>query len=276
MIARSGEEGTVNEWVRRSLEIANSPGYLDKLNAIYPADRPPRRPLSRSTKKAITQLHNEKRGDKLVSLLLALEKEGHPFPFEHPYASLFRKHVDLLEKNPKTVQQIGNALLELSVKEIINGCERPPDINRIMGPMFRNWLHQYFPGRGYPVLPEGNFESYPGPAFLDAANSAILHYVAEKLGYDFKRGRDFLARVGKDYVIGEARFFSTSGGSQNRDLEQTIDFARSARVGLVPVAVVDGVAWFNKGYREKLSNLKTGEIALTALALEDFLKSLMR
>lgn len=264
----------MNKWVRRSLEIANSPGYLDRLSAIYPAIRPPRRPLPNSAKQKIAELHRAGDGRGLVTLLLALRGKGHPFPFEHPYASLLGKYPELLDKNPDIVRHLGESLLALSVKEIIRGCERPADINRVMGPAFRNWLRHFFPTQGYPVLPEAQFETYGGPAFLDAANSAVLHHASYKLGFPLERGRDFLARVGTRYVIGEARFLSTSGGSQTRDLRETIGFVKSAKKHLVAIAVLDGVIWFNRAYVQIVSELGKDEPALTALLLYDFLESL--
>jgi len=263
----------VNEWVSRSLDVANSSGYLDKLSRIYPATRPPLRPLPDSIKQRISELHAAQDKVKLVNLFLKLREVGTPFPFEHPYASLLYSHAELRAKNPTILKQIGNALLAIPVSELIRGCERPADINRVLGAAFQDWIRRYFPSRGFRVLAELDFNSATQASFLDAANATILHYVKDKLGYDFSLGRDFLAKIGKVYIMGEARFFSTYGGSQTRDLRSTLEFTKAHKMNLTTVAVVDGVIWFNKRYVELLKKLKSGEPAITALLLEDFLNS---
>lgn len=236
----------MNEWVVRSLEIANAPGYLDKLSAIYRPTRPPRRPLPNAVKRKIRQLHRAGDLRALVAFFFALRRQGYSFPFEHPYASLLHARRELIKKNNQVVDQIGRALLDVSASELIRGCERPADINRVMGSHFQDWIRNYFPQRGFYVLPENKFENACQPSFLDAVNAAILAYVRDKLGYDFSLGRDFLAKVGRVYIMGEARFFSTHGGSQTRDLRSTLEFAKSARMNLTTVAVVDGIVWFNR------------------------------
>ena len=167
------------------------------------------------------------------------------------------------------MQELGEALLTLSLDELIRGAERPADINRVMGSAFRNWLRSL----GYPMLSQSDFDVSDTPAFLDAANAAILNYAHSKLAIPLKRGRDFLFKGRKKYVIGEARFLSTKGGSQTRDLREAIEFSREAKHSIIiAVVILDGVAWFDKAYINMLSELKDDEPALTALLLHEFLE----
>jgi hypothetical protein len=263
-----------NPWVKRSLELANSQGYLDRLAEIYPATVLPRRPLDEGVREKLKALHQRGDWSGLLNLLLKLTDEGHPFPIEHPYASIFRQKRELVRKNPETVRRLGEIILSMPVEDVVRGCERPADINRVMGSAFQNWLRRAFPSWGIPVLPEPQFETYQGLCFLDARNTAIQNYVTNRLGVKLERGRDFLAKVRGGYVVGEARFLSTSGGSQTRDLLETISFIKTVKGGVQAVGVMDGIVWFNRKYVRVLSELGEGEVVLTALLLKDFLKSL--
>jgi len=264
----------VNPWVERSIRLAESEGYLDKLSEIYPAERLPRRPLEESEIELIKRLYREQKGEELVRLLLKLTRKKHPFPIEHPYASLIRQKPTLISKNPKVVKKLGDILLSMEVEDIIKGCERPPDINRVMGSAFQNWLRRKF-SKDYPFLAGYQLKIFQGPAFFDGKNAAIREFVKSELGIELERGRDFLFKIGDTYVLGEARFLSTSGGSQTRDLQETISFVRKTkRSNLIAIAVIDGIVWYNNTYKRMLSELEKDEPALTALILEDFLKSL--
>ena len=263
----------MNEWVKKSLELANSQGYLDRVSKIYPAQTLPVRPLNKQVKESIQTLHKQGDLEGLLKLLLKITKKGHPFPIEHPYASIFRQKPSLIEKNPLVFQELGKIILSMPFEDIVKGVERPIDINRVMGQAFYNWLRSYFPNRGMPILPEAEFISYRDGAFLDGRNASIIEFVARRLGRRLERGRDFLFKIGDIYIIGEARFLSTSGGSQTRDLNETIEFIKTTKGRLIGVGVIDGIVWFNKSYIQKLSNLGDDEPALTVLLLEDFLKS---
>ena len=167
------------------------------------------------------------------------------------------------------MQELGEALLALSLDELIRGAERPADINRVMGSAFRNWLRSL----GYPMLSQSDFDVSDTPAFLDATDAVILNYAHSKLAIPLKKGRDFLFKGRERYVIGEARFLSTAGGSQRRDLEEAIEFLREVKHSIiVAVAILDGVVWFNKAYINMLSKLKDDEPALTALLFHEFLE----
>jgi len=266
----------VNVWVDRSIKLARSYGYLDKLALIYPPVIPSDRPLNAVTKQRIRELHSQGEGQKLLKLLLDISRRGcNPFPIEHPYVPLLRRKKDgLFNKNPMIVDMLAQILLSLPVDAIIRGCERPADINRIMGSAFRNWLRSYFPQQGYPVLPKPQFRMYRGIAFLDATNARVMEYANRELGCNLRQGRDFLCKVFDKFIVGEARFMSTYGGSQTRDLRSTLDFVKDKTGSAIRVAVLDGIMWFYPSYVNMLRELGEDEYALSALLLKDFLESL--
>ncbi len=205
----------MNIWVERSIKLARSTGYLDRLVSIYPPDLPSDRPLDDVTKRRIRELHGQGKGVELLKLLLDISRRGrNPFPIEHPYVPLLRRERDrLFDKNPGVVNMLAQTILSLPVERIIRGCERSADINRVMGSAFHSWLRSYFPKQGYPVLPESQFKTYRGIAFLDASNAQVMKYANRELGCNLSQGRDFLCKVLDRFVIGEARFLSTPGGS---------------------------------------------------------------
>jgi hypothetical protein len=84
----------VNLWTMKTLKLAEEGDYLDKLLEIYPAGLPPERPLPEVIRKEIKELYEAGRYEDLVIRLLDLR---HPFPVEHPYATLLR-HLENLSK----------------------------------------------------------------------------------------------------------------------------------------------------------------------------------
>jgi len=270
-----------NQWVAQSISLAQSPGYLDELSKVYPPIRSAPRPLEDFVKDTIRQLHQGGDRRRLLDLLLGLER----FPFEHPYVPLLREYPELIDKNPGIVQQIGGELLKMDAEDIIRACERPPDINRQMGSAFRKWLKDYFLGKGYSFLSnKDDFLNHNGPAFLDAGDTVISQFVTTELGLSMKRGRDCLAKVGKvpTYVIGEARFLSTFGGSQTRDLKETLEFvtrtnnaALKQNKSIKAVGILDGIPWLDDSYRNLIiAKVGPDDPVLSALLLEDYLKSI--
>lgn len=260
----------INEWIKESLYIATETNYLDKLMEIYPADPSPREPLDSQIKQKILELHRQQNGHELLKVLLNLK---HPFPLEHPFASILRQLKDeekIFQNNPKTIAKLAEILLKLDSHTIITGCERFVDINRQMGRSFQHWLEKTLaPEMGYKFLkPTELLRSDKG--FLVGGDDKIKSFAKDKLNYDTKGGRDFLCKIGKFFIIGEARFFSTVGGSQNRDLEATINFAQRKRRDVIPVAVIDGIVWFYKKYVEKLVVLDPDYYVFSALLLKKF------
>lgn len=94
------------------------------------------------------------------------------------------------------------------------------------------------------------------------------------MGVRLTRGRGFIAKVGDKFVIGEARFLSTSGGSQGRDVREAVSFAKDKVGKVIKMAVLDGMVWFDKRMLAVPQSLEDDEPALSVLLLEDLLESL--
>jgi hypothetical protein len=263
----------MNDWVEKSIRLAKSKGYLDRLWDTYPASARPTRPLDEQTRERIRSYHGARNISKLMGLLIKVTKDNHPFPIEHPYASIFRQRPELMRKNPRVLKELGSIILSMPAEDIVKGIERPIDVNRGMGQAFHRWLKDYFPKHGKPVLSEGDFEISRDAVFLDAGDKKIKEYVSRALGHPLSKGRDFLYKSGKRYVIGEARFLTTGGGSQTRDLRETVEFIHQNRGTVMAVGVIDGIVWFDEGYISVLSELGPDEPAFSVLLLEKFLDS---
>jgi hypothetical protein len=262
----------MNRWVEASIKLASSPGYLDRLTEIYPSVPSERPELPSSTKKRIEELQGMGKHTELISLLVQLR--SHPFPFEHPYVSLLRAKPDLIKLNPVVVADIGSMLRKLGAEGIIEGCERPPDLNRQMGHSFQSWLKRCFPTKGYKFLDEYSFGTYDGNCFLSGGDKRLTAYANRYLGCELPRNRDMLAKVKGRYIIAEARFLSSGGGSQSRDVRETIGFVKDRTGNATRIAVLDGMTWFDDDMLHVIKSLDDGEVGLSALLLEDYFDSL--
>jgi hypothetical protein len=293
----------VNLWTMKTLKLAEEGDYLDKLLEIYPAELPPNRPLRENIKKEIKNLYEAGKYEDLVNLLLDLDR---PFPVEHPYAALLRylgkgQRKKVMERNPQVVKALADLLASLGPNNIIKGIERPKDINRVLGNAFKNWVKNRFVRKPFRIVDYspnllrcntdeeicifvgsdeeiGSFvRKYLEPMKLELGEPRL----SEHFFY-----RDILINVRGVFILGEARFLSTPGGSQSRDLENTLDFvktmeeisalAKNRGIEIKGIALLDGIAWFDGKYIETIKQRATGDkVVMSALFLEEYLLSFL-
>jgi hypothetical protein len=282
----------INEWCKKTFNFVRSENYLDRLLEIYPAELPPPRPLPYQIKNKIIELYNAKNYTELVALLISLK--AHPFPIEHPYASLLRglnkkDRSVIIGRNPVLVEKLGELLISLGLNNIIKGVERPADINRIIGDAFKSWIRRKFVGKPFRVVEESTnlvrcdekeICMYAGP------DEEIGNFVKQYLNLDEPQegfyNRDVAVYLRGIYIIAEARFLSSYGGSQTRDLENTLRFvelmesisrdAEDRGVKVKGIALLDGITWFDKRYVKKIKEKTIGDrIVMSALFLEEYL-----
>ena len=108
-------------------------------------------------------------------------------------------------------------------------------------------------------------------------------FARKYLGYTRNKGLDFLAKFNGKYILGEAKFLSDFGGSQNSDFE---DAELTLRAKLTPtgkevikIAIIDGVIYIDscagqKMARKMRNDFNDDEVILSAVLLRDFLYSL--
>lgn len=259
----------MNEWVRKSIEIANSPGYLDRLQEVYPVTQEGEREIDPEVKKDLKQTYNGGDDTALIKKLLSLPK----FPVKDPYVAFLRKNEIFLEYNPQTVSRIARRIRAMGFEAMIESIEEPKEFNRQIGTLFKKWI----PKIGYPVLPEAEFEAYnKSIAFIHGGDAQLKDFANRKLSCNIDKGPDFLAKVGDTYVIGEAKFLTDYGGHQNAQFEDALRLLRGKKGKAVRIAVLDGVVWIKDGTKMYRTVCELKETVLTALLLKQFLESLKR
>ena len=103
----------------------------------------------------------------------------------------------------------------------------------------------------------------------------------KRLGYRGKKGLDMVLKIGSKFIIGEAKFITASGGTQDKSFREGIAFINQKNKNINRMVILDGVVWLvsqKKRKNKKLSlydtviNLGNNKIALSALLLKDFIK----
>ena len=120
----------MSEWIKKSIKIANSDGYLDKLHQIYPVGDNTSRILTKTTIEKIKTAYVNKNRMELINSVLDLER----FPFKDPYVALLHcQNRKFLKTNPQTVNRITDKLLKLDFNKLIDGAQTPKEANTQIG-----------------------------------------------------------------------------------------------------------------------------------------------
>ncbi|NWK06711.1 hypothetical protein HX827_05215 [Marine Group I thaumarchaeote] len=275
----------MNTWIKKSIELANAPGYMDSIIEVYPANPGERRPIDVEVKEELEKLYDERKDVDLLFGLMQLPK----FPIEHPYVGFFKmekkaNRKSLLENNPKTVKQIIDMLRSQTNGPItgfdamIMGSEVPIELNRQEGPMFTRYVRQLAQKNNYSILSEDEFKkSTAGIIILDASDDANAEFAKNNLDYQINKGLDLVAKVDKKYVIGEAKWIGQSGGNQDKsvvDANLLLDNYTSSKA--IPINILDGYVWLETKKDTKAPKVIRAkeEVILSALLIGDFLESL--
>ncbi len=256
----------MNKWVKRSIQIANSPGYLDKLYEVYPVVQEAERRVTQEVKRELEESYKTRDNLTLIKKLLDLPK----FPVDDPYVAFLRKDEIFLKYNPQTVNRIAERIRGMGFAAMIEAIEEPKMASRQISKLFKKWLFQI----GYPFLPESEFETDKGIAFLKGSNGQLKDFANRKLGCGLEKNPDFLAKVGQNYLIGEAKFLTDYGGAQNANFEDALRLLRGKKGKAIRIAVLDGVVWIKDSTKMYRTVCDLEEIVLIALLLKDFLESM--
>lgn len=258
----------MNKWIRKSIELANSPGYLDRLYVVYPVVQEAEREITTNVKKELKKVYNSGDDMALVKRLLKLPK----FPVSDPYVAFLRKNEDFLEYNPQTVNRIAKRIRTLGFDAMIEGITQPKVATRQIGTLFKKWISKI----GYSILPEDEFETFKGIVFLQGSDAQLKNFAKRKLGCDLDKGPDFIAKARDIYVIGEAKFLTDYGGAQNANFEDALRLIKGKKGEAIRIAVLDGVVWIKDSTKMFRTVCALEETALTSLLLKDFLESVSR
>ncbi len=263
----------MNKWVEKSINLAKSRFYLDKLLAIYPPTEISRGKIVENESPILEELFKEKNSIKLIKELIRLKKCGFKFPIENPYISFLSHYEDAIDKNPTTIRKISEKLFEMDYKELKKRLEAPKKFSRRIGPMFKAWLKSKFD-----FLNINEFDKSRKMVFLNGGDKFLKEYARKELGCKFRelsKGLDFLAKNNNRYMIGTAKFITDFGGSQDNQFKEAVSLVKETTCpkNVIKVAIIDGVAWLGGEMKETLGRLENDEFCFSALLLEEFIKN---
>ncbi len=254
----------MNEWIRRSIELAKQRDYLDRLSQIYAIPHELRRPIDRETRHQILKLFESRDAVGLIRLLMGLKK----FPFQDPYIGSLRVDEGAITRNPQTVERIARILYTMGPDKIIEGLEEPPQPNRQLGALFKRWLRT----SQYPFFSEEDFVGADGISFLRGSNGKLKEFADRILRCQLEKRPDFVAKTPRGYIVGEAKFITTGGGNQDKSFREVVRFLHEEKGEAIRVGLLDGVVWLtDTGLYATIREVE--HPAMTALLLNDFLQA---
>src|SRR3989344_6824467 len=119
----------MNNWVAKSIKLANSRAYLDKLFKIYPLELGDIRDLPEATKSEIKRIFKSRNKSDLIEELLRLPR----FQIDDPYIASLRRHPFLLRNNPRTIERISKKLFSMGVNNVLELAGKPKSPSRQFG-----------------------------------------------------------------------------------------------------------------------------------------------
>lgn len=260
----------MNHWTKLSIEYANQRSYLDDLFQFYPTIPEGIRDIDENIWAEIEKAFKRKNNETLIRQLFKLDL----FPIKDSYVAFLKKDNSAIDRNPKTINRLCGRLYEMGLDKIYERCSEPKETNRQIGPMFKNWLDKKTLG----VMPVSleKFLSNDKDAVLKATDEEKKQFAKKHLNYNRDKGLDFVARFNGKFVIGEAKFLSDIGGSQNSDFEDAIATLEAKDANAVRIAVLDGILYL-KG-KSKMHKFITNPYKdykiMSALVLREFLYQL--
>lgn len=264
-----------SQWTKKSIEFANSPGYLDRLSDIYQMQVNPERPLDETLRVKVKRAFDQRNTKELIELLL----EAEVFPVKDSYVGFLRKKHQAIEENPETISRIGDRLYTLGWTGLLREASRPKETNRQLGSSFRGWLARLAGPSDFLLLDIGTFESFSEKgkiAILEGGDQTLRKFAEEILNEQLNKGIDLVIKKNGRYVLGEAKFLTTPGGEQDRGFEDAYNFisGEGGEQKVIRIALIDGYVWLEakSGLHQKILGQDT--FIFSALLLKDFLRAL--
>ena len=226
----------MNYWIKHSIDLANSPGYLDNLMKVYPAKLGEVRPVAQSLEKELKDL--VKMGSDIEIISRLLSSDFPVFPIKDPFVAFLRRSRESIKNNPITVGRLAKYIREMGFEKLVESLEKPIEFNRQIGPLFSNWLKTI----RFPVLKEDKFIKYNGIAILNGTDATLKDYANKRLAVKLLKGLDLIAKTKSKYVIAEVKFLTDFGGHQQTQFEQALQILKSTeRPEIIRIIVLDGL-----------------------------------
>jgi len=260
----------MNYWTKLSIDYANQRNYLDDLFQVYPTIPEGIRDINSDNWAKIEIAFNDKNNELLIKELLKLNL----FPIKDSYVAYLKQDLSSINRNPQTINRICGRLYEMGLTKIFEKCSEAKETNRQIGPMFGNWLRKK--SIGIEPVSLNEFLSNNLNAILGGSDVDKMNFAKKNLNYNRNKGLDLVARFNGKYVIGEAKFLSSDGGSQNSDFEDAISTIESKDTNAIKVAILDGILYIpsNKKMHKFITNPYKDYNIMSSLVLRDFLYQL--
>ena len=260
----------MNKWCEKSVKLATSDNYLDRLFEIYAVQENPKRKLTLEKKEGIRYAFINCDKERLLDECFNSEVS----PIKDSYISFLKQDKTAFNRNPKTVDRIYEKIYDLGFDEIIERMERPAESNRQMGQCFRKWVKDG--NLSLPVCKNvDEFLSSNDDMVLSQTDSVLGDFARVHLGYGRQTGLDFVCRKNGVFVIGEAKFISAFGGNQTNQFNSAINIFSSitttSKYRVCPVAILDGVIYLKGNNRFFATLDRTNENVMSVLLLDEFL-----
>lgn len=264
----------LNPWVRRSIALFNETAYLDNIQGVYPFEIAPPQRLDEDIRRQIIQAHQSRDTERLLESLVPQTK----FPYEDPVWYLLKNIKGCSANNPKQTRRIAETLYSMTAEETIIRLESPPKLNTQIGPMFSAWLRKNFT-----FLPMEQFQSSANGIFIfEASEDVAKKFVQKTLKQDVEKRPDLVAKVNKQYIIGEAKWIGQPGGNQEKQVQEVLKFCKNQRGDVRRIGIVDGFPWALYNNNGRLINNKEAILVqespydiLSALLLKDFFRQFL-
>lgn len=264
----------LNEWILKSIELFENTPYLDNLLEIYPLQTAVPTHLNERLKRRIISSHQGRRTTELIDILQGEVK----FPYDEPLAFLIKEVENCKEANPLQISRIANTLYAMTADELVIRLESAPKLNTQMGPMFTNWLRTNFE-----LMNIDDFQaSNEGIFILNSSEEEGKNFVNDVLNQNLLKRPDLVAKVNETYIVGEAKWIGRSGGNQNNQVRDVLDFCRDQRGSVIRVGVIDGFPWATRKINNSIINDKVNVSVqefpydiVSALLLEEYLNTFL-
>ena len=63
------------------------------------------------------------------------------------------------------------------------------------------------------------------------------------LNQNLSKRPDLVAKVNQTYIVGVAKWIGRSGGNQNNQVKEVLDFCRNQRGSVIRVGIIEGMTW---------------------------------
>lgn len=224
-----------NSWIAKSMELAQNTSYLDDILTVYPfqSARPER--LPDNVRDLIIRAHQRRNTDELIVLLKGLSK----FPYEDPIWYMLKNIQGCFDNNPRQLQRIADSIYAMTAEETVVRLESAPKLNTQIGPMFTNWLRHNFEVAGLDKFKESKEDII----ILGESEEIGRRFVVDDLEQNLDKRPDLIAKVNELYIIAEAKWIGQSGGNQEKQVKEVLNFCKNQRRDVIRVGIIDGYPW---------------------------------